>query len=291
MSPTAIRASSAKPKPKPSAVDPLTGGKPTKQPVIAAKIENIAVARPQVGLGAADIVFVQEVEGAQTRLITIYHSQFPGRIGPVRSARSTDVQLLPLFGTPGLVYSGANTRVQAKIDRSDIVAIPRSTRDSRRIAPHNVFVNLRSIEKGSKAGQAQSIGWTFSAGKPTGSATREVTSTVARDRFGFTFGTSDYKVSWNGQSYRDGDSGDVARSDNVVVMSVRNHGDGNRDVAGAPSVESDTVGRGKVAIYRNGVKITGTWRRSKVSGPLRFVADDGKPIALKPGKTWVLLRG
>ena len=57
-------------------------------------------------------------------------------------------------------------------------------------------------------------------------------------------------------------------------MKVHNHADGNRDVLGAPSVLSDTVGRGKVTIYRDGTKITGTWRRTKASGPLRFTDDE-----------------
>src|SRR5512132_3875853 len=125
--------------------DPLTGGELSDHEVIAAKVENIAAARPQVGLNQADITFVQEVEGAQTRLIAVYHSRFPKRLGPIRSARSTDVQLLPLFGKPGLVYSGANSSVQRKINNASIVPIPRSTRDHRRVAPHNVFVNLAAI--------------------------------------------------------------------------------------------------------------------------------------------------
>jgi Protein of unknown function (DUF3048) N-terminal domain len=67
--------------------DPLTGGEVSENEVIVAKVENIAAARPQVGLNQADIIFVQEVEGAQTRLIAVYHSRFPKRLGPIRSAR------------------------------------------------------------------------------------------------------------------------------------------------------------------------------------------------------------
>jgi hypothetical protein len=103
--PTPTAAASESPTPRPSSrppkakpVDPLTGGRVNDRPVIAVKVENIAAARPQVGLSDADIVFVEEVEGGQTRLVAVYHSTFPDRLGPVRSARNTDVQLLPLFG-------------------------------------------------------------------------------------------------------------------------------------------------------------------------------------------------
>ena len=259
--------------------------------MIAVKVENIDAARPQVGLNQADIVFVEEVEGGQTRLIAVYHSRFPGRLGPVRSARSTDVQLLPLFGKPGLVYSGANSRVQRKIDNASIVPISRSTRDNRRIAPHNVFVDLDAIARTTKVGRAKSIGWTFDRDRPEGARATKITSGVGNDKFTFRYAKKGYLVRWQGQTYADGDTGKLARAANVVIMKVHNHGDGNRDVLGTPSVQSDTVGRGQVTIYRDGTKITGTWRRTKASGPLRFTDDSGKVIALKPGKTWVLLKG
>jgi hypothetical protein len=259
--------------------------------VIAVKVENIAAARPQVGLSQADITFVEEVEGAQTRLIAIYHSRFPKRLGPVRSARSTDVQLLPLFGKPGLVYSGANSSVQRKIDNASIVPIQRSTRDHRRVAPHNVFVDLSAIAKSIKLREATSIGWTFSDVAPRAATAKSVKVRVGHDTFSFGYSSGRYTVRWNGSRYADGDSGAITKADNVVIMKVRNHPDGNRDVLGAPSIQSDTVGKGAVTIYRDGRKITGEWRRTKSSAPLRFTDKSGEPIALEPGQTWVALAG
>ena len=254
-------------------------------------MENIAAARPQVGLSLADITFVEEVEGAQTRLIAIYHTRFPKRLGPIRSARSTDVELLPLFGKPGLVYSGANAKVQRKIDNASIVPIPRSTRDHRRVAPHNVFVDLAAIGRSTKLREATPIGWTFGAAAPRGAAENSIKVRVGHDTFGFSYSSGRYTVRWNGARYADGDNRAITKTDNVVIMKVRNHPDGNRDVLGAPSVQSDTVGKGKVTIYRDGKKITGQWKRTKASGPLRFTDKSGDPIALKPGQTWVALAG
>jgi Protein of unknown function (DUF3048) N-terminal domain/Protein of unknown function (DUF3048) C-terminal domain len=271
--------------------DPLTGGELSDHEVIAAKVENIAAARPQVGLSQADITFVQEVEGAQTRLIAFYHSRFPKRLGPIRSARSTDIQLLPLFGKPGLVYSGANASVQRKISNASIVPIVRSTRDNRRVAPHNVFVNLSKIAKSTKLRKASSIGWTFSDEAPRGPTAKAVKVRVGHDIFDFGYTSGRYTVRWNGSRYADGDSRAITKADNVVIMKVRNHPDGNRDVRGTPSVQSDTVGKGAVTIYRDGKKIDGRWKRTKVSAPLHFTDKSGKPIALKPGQTWVALAG
>jgi hypothetical protein len=274
--------------------DPLTGGRVSNGDVIAVKVENITGARPQVGLVAADIVFAEEVEGAQTRLVAVYHTTFPSRVGPVRSARSTDVQLLALFGRPGLVYSGANRSVQGRIDRSDLVPIERSTRDHRRVAPHNVFVNLRRIADTATTGGARAIGWGFAVSDPRWGAAPAVpdpSSRLGADRFDFGYTGGRYVVRWKGQTYRDGDSRTLSVCANVVVMSVHNHGDGNADVNGAKSVMSDTVGQGPVTLYRDGRRLTGTWQRRDLSAPLRFVEGSGRDIPLAPGKTWVLLQG
>jgi Protein of unknown function (DUF3048) N-terminal domain/Protein of unknown function (DUF3048) C-terminal domain len=278
-------------KPREKPTDPLTGGEVSQNEVIAAKVENIAAARPQVGLNQADITFVQEVEGAQTRLIAVYHSRFPKRLGPIRSARSTDVQLLPLFGKPGLVYSGANRAVQRKIDNASIMPIQRSTRDSRRVAPHNVFVDLDKIAKSTKLATATSIGWIFDRTSPRAAAASAVKVRVGHDTFDFRYTSGRYTVHWNGSRYADGDSGAISKADNVVIMKVRNHADGNRDVRGALSIQSDTVGTGAVTIHRDGRKVEGRWERTKASAPLRFRDKSGDLIALKPGQTWVVLAG
>ena len=280
------------PEPTSPSSDPLTGGKVSGNPVIAAKVENTSAARPQVGLSQADIVFVQEVEAGQTRLVAVYHSRLPTRLGPVRSARTTDAQLLPLFGKPGLVYSGANRRVQRTLDRASLVPLFRLTRDRRRSAPHNVFVDLRQVVRTEKLGKAKPIGWTF-ADKPSQRARPDdtVTSKVGNDTFSFAYAKGRYTVTWRGDRYVDGDSGAVTKADNVVILRVRNVSDGNRDVLGSASVLSETVGRGKVTVYRDGVRIEGSWSREKSSAPLRFADAAGRDIALKPGQTWVTLQG
>jgi hypothetical protein len=257
-------------------------------------VENIAAARPQVGLSSADIVVAEEVEGAQTRLVAVYHSRFPRRLGPVRSARSTDAQLLPLFGRPALVYSGANRRVQAQIDRASIVPVQRTTRDHRRAAPHNVFVNLRSLAAAHRTRPAEPIGWVFDAEADVWKGADQAVrprSTVGHDDFRFDLAGGRYTVRWNGARYTDGDSGAVSRAENVVVLSVHNHADGNRDVLGAASVMSETVGRGPVTVYRDGRRISGTWERATAADPLRLRDGDGRDIPLRPGQTWVTLEG
>lgn len=290
--PAAKPSLSAKPSTKSEAINPLTGGRPSDREVFAVKIENTAAARPQVGLQSADLVVVEEVEANITRMIGVFHTTFPARVGPVRSARNTDAELLPLLGKPGLVYSGANRLVQRNLRKASLVPIERSDRDRSRIAPHNVFVELDALAKKTKVGRAQDIGFTFAEADPrwrAASGEDRVAVKVGMDTTSFSYRDGAYAVSWNGQANVDGDSGKAVTTDNVIVMKVKNRRDthSTSDI----SVVSETIGSGTVTLYRDGKRLTGTWSRTKVSCELRFRDSDGKDILLKPGRSWILLQG
>ncbi len=55
---------------------------------------------PQSGVKAADIVYVEQVEGGETRLMAVYSSKLPKKVGPVRSARISDLHILPSSAAP-----------------------------------------------------------------------------------------------------------------------------------------------------------------------------------------------
>jgi hypothetical protein len=80
-------------------------------PVLAVKIDNIAQSRSQTGLSKADIVCVLPVEGGLTRLLASFSSERPNAVGPARSAREADLELLTQFGRPGFAYSGAKPKL------------------------------------------------------------------------------------------------------------------------------------------------------------------------------------
>ncbi|WP_157683139.1 DUF3048 domain-containing protein [Microlunatus soli] len=296
--PTATSASatpSPTPKPSPSkaaAYDPITGGKKSSNVVIAAKIDNVAAARPQVGIYKADIVVVERVEADLTRMVAIYHSNFPRRVGPVRSARNTDVQLLPMFGKPGLVFSGANRKVLKQLRHSPYLRpIPRETRDNSRSAPHNVIVHLDNVAKLPDIGKAKPIGYTFGSGPQWKSAAKapSVKVPIGVDTFGFDYRGGRYRTSWNGQRNTDGDDHKPVLTDNIVRLKVKSHKD--TQTTSDLSNVAETVGSGKVTVYSQGKQLTGTWKRSKLNGPMTLKDSHGKDIALKPGKTWMLLDG
>ena len=98
---------SSKPAKPAPAVNPLTGLKPSKNPVIAVKIEDTALGRPQVGTNRADLVYVEQVEGGLTRLMAIFNTNLPN-VEPVRSVRPSDPELALQLGHIIFVASGGS---------------------------------------------------------------------------------------------------------------------------------------------------------------------------------------
>ena len=132
-------------------LSPFTGEPvPALGPVLAVKIDNIKQARPPTGLRSADIVYVLPVEGGLSRLMAVFSSRFPPVIGPVRSAREDDLELLAQFGRPAFAYSGATPHLLPFIHRARIVDLYAGTasgyfRDPRRVAPHNLYARSAAL--------------------------------------------------------------------------------------------------------------------------------------------------
>src|SRR4051812_38241141 len=126
------------------------------RPAVAVKVDNLDAPResavPQTGLPSADIVFEEIVEGNITRFVALFHSHMPGRVGPVRSARTSDTDILPMFGKTLLAWSGANAGVSARVrstpgilDVGYDVASGSYERDHSRPAPHNLYVHADQL--------------------------------------------------------------------------------------------------------------------------------------------------
>src|SRR4051794_7778966 len=92
---------SATSSPSPATGHPFTGRPGVRNgPVLVVKIDNTRSAKPQRGLRSADIVYVEQVEGGLSRVMAVFSSTLPPQVGPVRSARISDLHILPQFGRP-----------------------------------------------------------------------------------------------------------------------------------------------------------------------------------------------
>ena len=147
--------------------------------VLTVKIDNIGYARPQTGLTRADIVYVLPVEGGLSRFLAVFSSHYPPVIGPVRSAREDDLQLLRQFGHPAFAYSGATATLLPYIHRTaGIVDLYDGItsgyyRDTRRIAPYNLYAHTRQLLAQARgASKARDIGFRFGPAPPGGKAAR-----------------------------------------------------------------------------------------------------------------------
>ncbi len=273
-------------------VAPLTGLPSARSGTgaIVVKIDNSSKARPQAGLDEADVVIEQEVEGGITRFAAIFQSSAPGRIGPVRSARSTDISFLSALGRPGLAYSGANEVFDTLIVRQERVRNYSAYRfggywrDNSRRAPSNLYTSMSQFSTDAMAPPA----WFHFAAAPIERGTA-VASFQAR------FPATTISWTWNGSSWQraqDGrnhkaESGAVLEATNVVVAQVGVVDSGLKDPTGAIVPEFVWAGEGPVAVFTNGRRIDGRWIRPTLGDPAVFVDGSGAIIELMPGTTWV----
>ena len=145
--------------------------------MLAVKIDNIVNARPQTGLNKADIVYVLPVEGGLSRFLAVYSSHFPPVLGPVRSARDDDLQVLRQFGRPAFAYSGAQPQLLPVVEHARIVDLYAGLasgyyRDSSRVAPYNLYAHTSQLLAEARgASRAHDIGFRFGPAPAGGTPT------------------------------------------------------------------------------------------------------------------------
>jgi hypothetical protein len=290
--------SKPRPRPKP-AVNPLTGvGRVPKGAVVAVKIDDTGNGRPQRGVDQADIVYVEQAEGGLTRLVAVFATRKPV-VEAVRSVRTSDPELLSQYGRITLVASGGGGDSLPTLDRSILHSVindrggPGFGRDGSRPVPYNLTSNLAVVSAASHGAPAKSIGFTWLARpkavpwRPAARVDTQVGSTPVNFRWS---GRLNRYVRYIGGVAQTAADGRPIATPNVIVQycQVTVH-PGDVDVVGNPAKYTHSIGHGRVAVFRNGRRIDGTWTRA--SGPSGTVLRDSRrqPIPLAPGGAWVVL--
>ncbi|MGH3525217.1 MAG: DUF3048 domain-containing protein [Mycobacterium sp.] len=284
-------------------LDPLTGLAASapgaaSRPALGVKIDNVAGAMPQAGLNQADIVFEVPVEGGLTRLLAVFHSHDAPLIGPVRSARPVDADILGLFGKTYFAFSGgsktdlAPNTTNANITPMwwDVTPSLFVTRTDHAV-PHQVFANSATLYAGGESRTPlktpPTAAFSYSATTPAGAAAAtSVTAGYDAATASWTWDGSKYLRTQNGKADVLMDGGQVT-STNVMVMSVSVRGTAARDAHGSVVPLPVMTGSGTVWLFRNGVMQKGIWSRAKQSAPMKLLTSTGQVIALAPGRTWV----
>jgi hypothetical protein len=292
----------AEPPPPPSC--PLTGqpaphGRVPDRPALAIKVENLPEARPQAGLDRADVVYEEPVEGGITRFIVVYQCHDAGRVGPVRSGRTTDPKVLVQFGRPVMGYAGGQAPVVRAIDRAGMIdmnyniAISAYIRDDSRAAPHNLYTSTRALWKAAKAKEGAPAP-VFAYDPELAGPSRKVrTVHLPFSSYSDVFWKwSRTQAAWlrsHGTVPHLLEDGSQVQAVNVVVMQVQVRSGPIVDAAGNHSPEVELTGSGKAYVFRDGRMIVGRWERPTLKDVTTFVTKAGAEIALAPGVTWVEL--
>ena len=267
------------------------------RPALAVKIDNVPAARPQAGINQADIVFVEEVEGGLTRLAAVFHSQGADVVGPVRSMRTGDFDLLSQFNGPLFANSGGNRGARGALAGSTLVDVGVNAqsgsyyRESSRRAPHNLFTNAFNLwVVGGDLERAGTPSPIFQFRPPS-----QALPTEARPVSGVTidYGSTRVDYSWNGSGWERSQDGQptvdvdgVRVAPTTVVVQFVNYGASSADAA---SPEAVTLGSGQAWVLTAGHQVPVTWSRANPSDQTDFKLPSGSEVPILAGKIWIEL--
>ncbi|MCU1398801.1 MAG: hypothetical protein JWN62_1910 [Acidimicrobiales bacterium] len=262
---------------------------------LVVKIDNHPDARPQKGLNEADIVFEENVENL-TRFAAVFHSTNTDIVGPIRSGRTQDVDLLGSLNKPIFIWSGGNAKVSAAINSSDLVPVDETRagqamfRDHGRKAPHNLYGTLAELYKFTPPdGSPPAQQFLY---RPAGAATPgdaadgvKVSMDGIRVRWQWDPATGKYLRFSDEKVHSDAVNGDQVFTNNVVVLNVAY----KPSAADEHSPEAQTEGYGVAWVFTAGKVIKGSWVRADRLQPFTLADGDGNPILLTPGHTFIEL--
>lgn len=271
--------------------------------------------RPQSGLSAADLVFDYYIGEGDNRFLAVYYGQDATKVGPVRSARRVNAQLVPLYqgilayalADPNAVFPVIDRYLGARAISAGSSTCPALCDDG----PHNVFsvfadtANLtRFAAKQMKVTQQRPDldGMAFDS--------RLIQSGLDGRQILYAFSTFNQAI-WRyepttRQYYRWSES---VGADNTVSMLPLNDRATGQQIAFdnivilfapyeqfAPTLHDITIwynqyGR-RAVLFRDGRMVEARWFTPGTNRPIVFTTPDGtSSLAFKPGRTWIVLAG
>jgi hypothetical protein len=283
-------------------INVLSGREGPNGPVLVVKIDDTANAHPQIGVEDADIVYIEQVEGGLTRLAAVFSSVIPQRIGPVRSARISDIEIMSQFGRVAFAYSGAQKKLLPVIAAANLQNLGAQrqsstifTTDPNRIRPYAMVLRADLLmqeikEKNFQIVSAKDIGFRFGSLPEGGSATSKAV---------INWPAATYSASWSAVESRwllshnnavdVADSGVVLGPSTLVIQMVSITPSEYKDKFGGVTPFSQTIGTGKAYVLRNGQRFQATWNRPFAESGTTFTLADGTVMNFDPGQIWIAL--
>ena len=281
----------------------FTGLAGENKQILVVKIDDTNAAHPQIGVESADVVYVEQVEGGLTRLAAIYTSKLPPLIGPIRSARISDIELLAQFGRVGFAYSGAQSKMRPVIAAANLENLsaernPPSIygKDPDRPGPVDMILKPDLLLERANANPKIRIETATASVFPFGDAPKGETNTaVAKVKWP----SAKYELRWDSTNEKwliyfnekpnMAANGEHLYADTAIIQIVSISPSIYGDKFGEITPFSKTTGSGKAVMLRDGFSYQISWQRNLETNVTTWMSEDGGVANFKPGRTWIFL--
>ena len=281
----------------------FTGLAGENKQILVVKIDDTNSAHPQIGIEDADLVYVEQVEGGLTRLAAIYTSKLPPLIGPIRSARISDIELLAQFGRVGFAYSGAQSKMRPVIAEANLENLsaernPPSIygKDPNRIGPVDMILKPDLLLERANANPKIRIETATASVFAFGDAPKGETNTaIAKIKWP----NAKYELRWDSANEKwliyfnekpnMAANGEHLYADTAIIQIVSITPSIYGDKFGEITPFSKTTGSGKAVMLRDGFSYQISWQRNLETDVTTWKSEDGGVANFKPGRTWIFL--
>ena len=281
----------------------FTGLAGENKQILVVKIDDTNAAHPQIGVESADVVYVEQVEGGLTRLAAVYTSKLPPLIGPIRSARISDIELLAQFGRVGFAYSGAQSKMRPVIAAANLENLsaernPPSIygKDPDRPGPVDMILKPDLLLERANANPKIRIETATASVFPFGDAPKGETNTaVAKVKWP----SAKYELRWDSTNEKwliyfnekpnMAANGEHLYADTAIIQIVSITPSIYGDKFGEITPFSKTTGSGKAVMLRDGFSYQISWQRNLETDVTTWISEDGGVANFKPGRTWIFL--
>jgi len=281
---------------------PLTGSPGKSEPVLVVKIDDTSLAHPQVGLREAEVVYIEQVEGGLTRLAAVYASTIPSIIGPVRSARISDLELLAQYGKIGFSFSGAQRKLLPEIANANLYDVGANKygaafykNDPLRNPPYAMMLNApalmnEAINRGASFEMSKEMGWRFGKKSDLSRKITGVDISWPAARYGATWSVEESRwlLTHDGSPNLDSEGFHLGPA-NLVIQIVSITNSIYKDKVGGVTPFTATVGTGKCYLLRDGGYLPCQWNRPSPESGTTFTDTNGDEALFAPGQTWFAL--
>ena len=220
-------------------------------------------------------------------------------MGPVRSARISDLHIAPQFGKPAFAYSGVQTKMLPFIaeaslfDVSDSRAPGAYFRQPGRFAPYNLFANTKKLLAGraqGDQGQGHRLHLRRRAGRGRGRSARRTPSN-GPPRASPSPGPTAKKqwLIWQDGKKDMAAEGGQLGAPTIVIQYTKTERSEFHDFNQSYTPLVHTTGKGSAIVLRDGKAYKAKWERESEDGGTTFTTASGEPMNFAPGQVWVAL--